>query len=55
MAVEVDDWLEEAEHKLSIMPAAAKEVREGAKEDLFLFARLVNPAYIIWSRRFPHF
>lgn len=46
MAVEVDDWLEEAEHKLSIMPAAAKEVREGAKEDLFLFARLVNPAYM---------
>lgn len=46
MSIEVDDWLEVAEHKLAIMPAAAKEVREGAKEDLFLFARLVNPAYM---------
>ena len=41
-----DDWLEEANHKLKIMPAKAREIREAAKEDLFLFARLVNPGYM---------
>lgn len=45
MSIE-EDWLEEAKYKLSRMPEAAKEVREGAKEDLFLFARLVNPGYL---------
>lgn len=46
MTVEVDDWLEEAEHKLKIMPQSARELREAAKGDLFLFARLVNPGYM---------
>ncbi len=46
---EQDNWLEEAEHKLSRMPDAAKEVREAAKEDLYLFARLVNPGYMYGS------
>lgn len=41
-----EDWLEEANHKLAIMPQKAKEVRERAKEDLFYFARLVNPGYM---------
>lgn len=41
-----DDWLEEAKHKLAVMPKAAREVRERAKEDLFYFARLVNKGYL---------
>lgn len=43
---EVEEWRIEAEHKLAVMPQAAKDIREGAKEDLFLFARLVNPGYM---------
>ena len=43
---EVEEWRVEAEHKLAVMPQAAKDIREGAKEDLFLFARLVNPGYM---------
>lgn len=39
-------WLKEAEHKLEIMPEAAKEIRERALEDLPFFARLVNKGYM---------
>ena len=41
-----EDWLEEAEEKLRRMPPEAKELREAAMEDLFLFAQLVNPGYM---------
>jgi predicted phage terminase large subunit-like protein len=41
-----DDWLEEAEEKLRRMPEEAKELREAALEDLYLFAKLVNPGYM---------
>ncbi|MDB4302069.1 hypothetical protein N9924_00735 [bacterium] len=42
----MDDWLRDAKRKLEIMPAEAKEVRERALEDLYFFARLVNPGYV---------
>lgn len=40
------DWLAEAQKKLKRMPQAAKEVRERAIDDLFFFAKLVNPGYM---------
>lgn len=40
------DWLEEAEEKLRRMPPEARELREAAMEDLYLFAQLVNPGYM---------
>ena len=42
----IEDWLEEAEEKLRRMPDEARELREAAMEDLFLFAQLVNPGYM---------
>ncbi|CAH9014984.1 terminase large subunit [Vibrio phage 468E53-1] len=41
-----EDWLEEAEEKLRRMPPEAKELREAAMDDLYLFAQLVNPGYM---------
>lgn len=41
-----DNWLVEAKKKLDKMPEEAKQLREAAKEDLFLFAKLVNPGYM---------
>jgi phage terminase large subunit-like protein len=41
-----DQWLVEARKKLDKMPEEAKQLREAAKEDLFLFAKLVNPGYM---------
>ena len=46
MAKEEDTWLAEAKKKLEKMPEEAKQIRETAKEDLFFFARLVNPGYM---------
>ena len=46
MAAEDDLWQKEAELKLKRMPAEAKELRELALNDLFCFARLVNPGYV---------
>lgn len=40
------EWLAEAKVKLKRMPTAAKETRERALEDLFFFAKLVNPGYL---------
>lgn len=40
------DWLSEVERNLARMPEAAKNIREQAKEDLFFFAKLVNPGYM---------
>jgi len=45
----MEDWLREAYSKLDQMPAKAKELRSAAEEDLFLFARLVNPGYMYGS------
>ena len=42
-------WLKEAYKKLDNMPPAALEVREAAREDLFFFAKLVNPGYMYGS------
>lgn len=39
-------WLDEAKKKLARMPEEAKEVRELALNDLYTFARLVNPGYV---------
>ncbi len=41
-----DQWLADAKRKLDKMPEEAKQLREAAKEDLFLFAKLVNPGYM---------
>lgn len=46
MAVKEDEWLRLAQVKLDKMPAEAKEIRELAKQDLYFFARLVNPGYM---------
>lgn len=40
------NWLEAAKRKLDKMPEEAKEVRELALNDLYTFARLVNPGYV---------
>ena len=46
MVKEEDDWLRAAKQKLERMPKEAKQVREAALNDLFFFARLVNPGYV---------
>lgn len=45
MAVE-DTWLSDAKRKLEKMPEEAKQIRATAMEDLYFFARLVNPGYM---------
>jgi phage terminase large subunit-like protein len=42
----MDDWVLQAEKKLQRMPEDAKQIRETAMEDLFFFAKLVNPGYV---------
>lgn len=42
----MDLWQKEAYKKLEKMPEEAKALRERAKEDLYFFARLVNPGYM---------
>lgn len=42
----MDDWVEQARKKIEKMPDEAKQIRETAKEDLFFFAKLVNPGYV---------
>lgn len=46
MAQEDDIWRKEAKLKLEKMPEEAKQIRETALNDLFFFARLVNPGYV---------
>lgn len=41
-----DKWLVDAEQKLEKMPNEAKQIRQTALDDLFFFARLVNPGYM---------
>lgn len=46
MVKEEDKWIAEAKLKLDKMPEEAKQIRETALQDLFFFARLVNPGYM---------
>jgi hypothetical protein len=46
MATELDLWRKLAEQKLEKMPEEAKQIRETAINDLYFFARLVNPGYV---------
>lgn len=42
----MDDWLSLAKKKLEKMPEEAKQIREVALNDLYFFAKLVNPGYL---------
>lgn len=42
----MEQWLIDAEKRLARMPEEAKQVRETALNDLFFFAKLVNPGYM---------
>lgn len=46
MASEDEVWRKHAATKLEKMPEEAKQIRETAINDLFFFARLVNPGYV---------
>jgi hypothetical protein len=46
MAKEDDIWRSDAKLKLERMPEDARQIRETALNDLFFFARLVNPGYV---------
>lgn len=41
-----DNWLDLAKKKLDRMPEEAKQIREAAMDDLYFFAKLVNPGYM---------
>lgn len=41
-----EEWLLDAQKKISRMPPGALEIRERALEDLYFFAKLVNPGYM---------
>lgn len=45
----MSNWLEDALKHVENMPSKAKQVREAAYEDLYFFARLVNPGYMYGS------
>lgn len=42
----MEQWLKDAYQQLERMPQAAKDARELALNDLYTFARLVNPGYV---------
>lgn len=42
----MEDWVKDAQNKIARMPERARETREAAKDDLYLFATLVNPGYV---------
>lgn len=46
MVLEEEKWRVDAQKKLEKMPEEAKQIREAALQDLFFFARLVNPGYM---------
>lgn len=43
---QLPDWLKDAKAIIKRMPERAMEVRERARNDLYYFARLVNPGYM---------
>ncbi len=45
----MEEWLRKAYRKIEAMPEAALQVRELAENDLFFFAKLVNPGYMYGS------
>lgn len=45
----MEDWLKEAYKQIEQMPEKALQVREAAEQDLYFFARLVNPGYMYGS------
>lgn len=45
----MEDWLKEAYKKIEAMPEAALQIREAAENDLYFFAKLVNPGYLYGS------
>lgn len=45
----MEDWLREAYKQLDNMPPKAKEIRDLAENNLYFFARLVNPGYMYGS------
>ncbi len=46
MAKDEDQWRIDAKNKLERMPEEAKEIRDTAFNDLWYFAKLVNPGYV---------
>lgn len=42
----MEQWLKEAYRRIEVMPDGAREVRQRAKDDLYFFAKLVNPGYV---------
>lgn len=40
------DWLETAYKRIELMTEPVKEIRDRAKEDLWFYAKLVNPGYV---------
>lgn len=48
-ASETEEWIKAAVKQIQLMPEASYEIRERAKQDLYFFARLVNPGYIYGS------
>lgn len=45
----MEKWLKDAYKQIENMPEVALEVREAAENDLFFFAKLVNPGYVYGS------
>ena len=43
-------WREDAKKRIAAMPDEAKEIKELAEQDLFFFARLVNPIFQIYLK-----
>ena len=46
---DLPDWLRDAKDRIEHMPLAAKQIRELAENDLYFFAKLVNPGYVYGS------
>lgn len=45
----MEDWLKEAYKQIEKMPESALQIREIAENDLYFFAKLVNPGYLYGS------
>jgi hypothetical protein len=46
---EFEPWLKEALARVEAMPQAVSDIRSRAKDELFFFAKLVNPGYVYGS------
>lgn len=45
----MDQWLKDAYKQIEKMPEQALEIREAAENDLYFFAKLINPGYVYGS------